>query len=62
MEDGDDLKIYSDQLKQALIDTVGSGIITADIKGSTAEPEKEKVVDLFQFLDEVEKRLKKMQS
>ncbi len=53
------LKHFSEHLKTALIDTVAHGIITADIKGRTLEPEKEKLVDLFEFLDEVEKRLKK---
>ena len=53
------LKHFSEHLKTALIDTVAHGIITADIKGRTLEPEKEKLVDLFEFLDEVENRLKK---
>lgn len=58
-EEQSHLKHYSDMLKDALVETVGAGVITADIKGRTLEPEKEKVVDLFTFLDEVEKRLKK---
>lgn len=58
-EDGNALKEFSDKVKEALIDTVGAGIITADIKGRTVDTEKEKVVDLFEFLNEVEKRLKK---
>lgn len=51
------LKDYSDKLKQALIVTVEQGIITGDIKGKTAEPAKEKLVDLFGFLDAVELNL-----
>lgn len=48
---------YATNLKAALIDTVGEGTITGDIKGKTTQPEREVVVDLYQFLDAVEKRL-----
>ena len=53
----DDLVTYSTQLKQALIDTVDAGIITGDIMGKTTNPEKEKVVDMYGFLDAIEARL-----
>lgn len=59
-EKNQQLKQYSDHLKQALIDTVAQSVITADIKGRTSEPEKEKVVGLFEFLDVVEKNLRKI--
>jgi isocitrate dehydrogenase len=48
---------YSHNLKQALIDTVAQGIITGDLKGKTTEPDKERVVDMFGFLDAVEENL-----
>lgn len=51
------LKEYSDKLKDALIETVGKGIITGDLKGKTIEPKKEKIVDMYGFLDAVESRL-----
>ena len=51
------LKEYSDKLKKALIKTVGDGIITGDLKGRTRDPKKEKVVDMYGFLDAVEERL-----
>jgi len=48
---------YSEKLKNALIATVDDGIITGDIKGKTTDPDKEKLVNLPAFLDEVESRL-----
>lgn len=51
------LKAYSEALKKALIATVEEGIITADIKGCTSNPKKEKIVDLPGFLDAVEGRV-----
>lgn len=56
-EDNQALKIYSDQLKDALITTVEQGYITADLKGKTKAPETEKVVDMYGFLDAIEKNL-----
>jgi len=49
---------YATAVKQALIDTVGAGIITGDLKGKTTDPANEKVVDMFGFLDAVEGNLK----
>ena len=48
---------YSNGLKQALIDTVGDGVVTGDLKGKTTDPAKETVVDMQGFLDAVEARL-----
>jgi isocitrate dehydrogenase len=48
---------YSSSLKQALIDTVGQGTITGDLKGKTTDPDTETVVDMYGFLDAVEKNL-----
>ncbi len=48
---------YAKRLKQALVDTVGEGIITGDLKGKTNEPNKETIVDMFGFLDAVETNL-----
>lgn len=59
-ENNQNLKNYSDHLKEALIGTVAKGIITGDIKGKTLEPEKEKIVDLFGFMDAVEEQLLKI--
>lgn len=56
-ERNDALGVYSNQLKEALINTVAEGIITADLKGKTTTPEAEKVVDLFGFLAAVERHL-----
>ncbi|TVS16284.1 MAG: 3-isopropylmalate dehydrogenase [Gammaproteobacteria bacterium] len=53
----DELLDYSSRLKSALIDTVGDGIITGDLKGKTTEPDKETLVDMNGFLDAVEERL-----
>ena len=49
---------YAAALKLALIDTVDQGIITGDLKGKTSDPENEKLVDMFGFLDAVEGNLK----
>mgnify|MGYP005842462421 FL=1 len=48
---------YSDQLKAALKNTVGDGIVTADLKGKTATPDSETLVDMRGFLDAIEERL-----
>ena len=48
---------YSSSLKQALIDTVAQGTITGDLKGKTTDPDTETVVDMYGFLDAVEKNL-----
>ncbi|MGC3873748.1 isocitrate/isopropylmalate family dehydrogenase [Halomonas sp. GXIMD04776] len=56
-EGNDALVGYATQLKEALIDTVDAGIITGDLKGKTADPAKEQVVDMQGFLDAVEQRL-----
>lgn len=56
-ENNSALKGYAQALKKALIDTVGQGIITGDIKGKTNDPDNEKLVDMFGFLDAVEKNL-----
>ena len=51
------LETYGKQLKKALIDTVAEGTITGDIKGKTTDPAHERVVDLYEFLEAVERRL-----
>lgn len=51
------LVYYSGNIKAALIETVGQGIITGDIKGKTLDPENEKIVDMQGFLDAIEKNL-----
>lgn len=56
-ENNEPLIDYANSLKQALIDTVGAGTITGDIKGKTTEPETEDIVDMFGFLDAVAGRL-----
>lgn len=61
-EDNQALKIYSDHLKSALIDTVDQGYITADLKGKTNNPENETVVDMYGFLDAIEKNLTRMEN
>lgn len=48
---------YAQQLKLALIDTVDQGTITGDLKGKTAEPDKENIVDMDGFLMAVEANL-----
>jgi len=54
----DELRTYAAALKLALIDTVDQGIITGDLKGKTSDPENEKLVDMFGFLNAVEGNLK----
>ncbi len=48
---------YSEHLKEALIETVAQGYITADLKGKTNDPENEKTVDMYGFLDAIENNL-----
>ncbi|MCK2184282.1 isocitrate/isopropylmalate family dehydrogenase [Halomonas getboli] len=48
---------YATRLKAALIDTIGDGIVTGDLKGKTTDPANETVVDMHGFLDAVEARL-----
>ena len=56
-EDNQALIDYSNGLKSALIDTVDQGIITGDLKGKTTDPDNERVVDMYGFLDAVEANL-----
>jgi isocitrate dehydrogenase len=51
------LQEYSEQLKQALINTVDQGIVTGDLKGKTTAPDSEQLVDMQGFLDAVESNL-----
>jgi isocitrate dehydrogenase len=57
LEDNLELDEYARKLKQALIDTVGQGVVTGDLKGKTTQPDKETLVDMYGFLDAVEKNL-----
>ncbi|MGQ0333827.1 NADP-dependent isocitrate dehydrogenase [Halomonas elongata] len=56
-ENNAELGDYATRLKAALIDTIGDGIVTGDLKGKTTEPDKETVVDMQGFLDAVAQRL-----
>ena len=56
-EDNQALASYSQRLKQALIDTVDQGIITGDLRGKTLDPDSETLVDMYGFLDAVERNL-----
>ncbi len=56
-EDNQALVDYSADLKAALIETVGQGIITGDLKGKTTDSSRETVVDMCSFLDAVERNL-----
>lgn len=56
-DENKELRHFSEKLKAALIDTVDSGYITGDLKGKTRNPKTEKVVDMYGFLNQVEKRL-----
>ncbi|MDT8894393.1 NADP-dependent isocitrate dehydrogenase [Halomonas sp. I1] len=56
-ESNAELGDYATRLKAALIDTIGDGIVTGDLKGKTTEPEKETVADMQGFLDAVAARL-----
>jgi isocitrate dehydrogenase len=49
---------YAAQLKTALTDTVDKGIVTADLKGKTVDPDSEQVVDMVGFLEAVETALR----
>ncbi|MCR8915702.1 3-isopropylmalate dehydrogenase [Marinobacter panjinensis] len=51
------LSEYAINLKAALTDTVDRGIVTADLKGKTVDPDSEQVVDMAGFLDAVEAAL-----
>jgi len=55
--DNQPLLNYGHGLKSALIETVAAGTITGDIKGKTTDPDNERVVDLWAFLDAVQERL-----
>mgnify|MGYP001095718646 CR=1 FL=1 len=48
---------YADNLKNALVETVNQGIITADLKGKTTNTDNETIVDLFGFLEAVNTNL-----
>lgn len=61
-EDNPALGSYASRLKAALISTVDSGVITGDLRGKTAHPEQEQIVDLPGFLDAVEQALETSQS
>lgn len=56
-EDNAALRDYAGELKEALIATVAQGTITGDLKGKTSEPERERVVDMYGFLDAIESNL-----
>ena len=56
-EGNSSLLAYSAKLKSALIDTVGQGVVTGDLKGKTTNPEAERVVDMMGFLEAVESNL-----
>lgn len=56
-EANDVLVDYSSRMKAALIDTVGDGIVTGDLKGKTTDPTAEQLVDMQGFLDAVDSRL-----
>ena len=56
-EGNEPLTDYAVNLKAALTDTVDRGIVTADLKGKTVDPESEQVVDMSGFLEAVESAL-----
>ncbi|OUS27026.1 3-isopropylmalate dehydrogenase [Gammaproteobacteria bacterium 45_16_T64] len=56
-EENQALVEYSDRLKAALIETVKQGCITGDLKGKTTDPSNESVVDMYGFLDAVDRNL-----
>jgi len=56
-ENNGELLDYSQRLKEALIETVAQGTITGDLKGKTTDPESENVVDMYGFLDAVERNV-----
>lgn len=56
-EDNAALLDYAARLKEALVRTVDDGIITGDLRGKTAEPDSERIVDMYGFLNAVAERL-----
>ncbi|PLW68003.1 isocitrate/isopropylmalate family dehydrogenase [Pseudohalioglobus lutimaris] len=56
-ENNEALIDYACRLKTALIETVAQGTITGDLKGKTADPSSETLVDMCGFLDAVESNL-----
>ncbi len=52
-EENKELADYAQRLKNALIDTVGQGVITGDLRGKTSNPEAETIVDMQGFLDAI---------
>ena len=56
-ENNSELNAYSEALKHALIDTVGQGTITGDLRGKTTDPSTETIVDMAGFLDTIERNL-----
>ncbi|SFR44216.1 isocitrate dehydrogenase, NADP-dependent [Marinobacter daqiaonensis] len=56
-EANEELAEYAGRLKQALKDTVADGIVTADLKGKTTDPDSEKVVDMYGFIDALKERI-----
>ncbi len=56
-EENAPLICYSQKLKDALIDTVAQGFITGDLKGKTNDAANETVVDMYGFLDAIERNL-----
>lgn len=56
-EGNEELAEYAGRLKQALKDTVADGIVTADLKGKINDPDAEKVVDMYGFIDALQERL-----
>ena len=57
-----ELKCYAEKLKGALIETVAQGVITGDLRGKTADPETETVVDMVGFLDAVESNVDRVET
>ena len=56
-ENNGELLEYSQRLKEALIETVAQGTITGDLRGKTTDPASENVVDMYGFLDAVERNI-----
>ncbi len=57
-EANDELATYASSLKRALINTIDGGTITGDLKGKTHDVENERIVNLFDFLEALQKQLK----
>jgi isocitrate dehydrogenase len=57
-ESNEALAGYSCALKAALIETVAQGKITGDLKGKTSDPAGETVLDMYGFLDAIERNIK----